>query len=151
MEIRVKKIIDDIILMNDLDKDVAMKLEIFNEEQLHVIEEMLLYNVNLIDYFAAHNDYNADQMYEIFDGAKSGLDYTHYLDREYNYLQMRIIKFGLQMGVDISKYADFRFSWDQMYQIYWGLVEGINVDNYADYGLSVYEMIRIRKELMSAA
>ena len=148
MEIRVRRLIDDIAMINDLSDEQKSKLEVFDIEQLHVIEEILLFGVeNLVEYFCVHHQYNADQMYEIYDAARLGLDYTILLDENYNYLQMRIIKFGLQMNIDISKYDDFKFTWDQMYQIYAGLIQGVNVDEYADYGLSVYEMIRIRKQL----
>jgi len=147
MEIKKKRLIEDIKLFNeDID---AKKLEVFDIDQLKVIEEMLMFGVDMIDFFSV-NLYTPDQMSEILDAVRLGLDYDVLLNQNMNGLQLRILKYGLQMGIDISKYNDYRFDWDQMYQIYYGLVSGIDVSSYADYNIPVLDMIKIRKQLMAA-
>lgn len=56
-------------------------------------------------------EYDADQVYEIFAGIKSGVDYKKYLDKDISSELMGIIRHALQLGLDISvdvRNDDFR-------------------------------------------
>lgn len=127
------------------------RLECFSVDLLKVIFEGLLRGVDLIDFFIEHNWYTADEMAEIIDGAAKGVDYTVYAIPDYaNEMQMMLIKDGMIENINYSLYADPKYSWKHMYYIKKGLEENINVYRYLDPNLSIMEVIRIRKELLSA-
>ena len=61
--------------------------------------------------------YSKDQIYEIEEGLKAGLDVSRYADKELFATQMRQIRFGLREGLNVSLYAKREFDWFQMEEI----------------------------------
>ena len=136
------KIVDEIKFL--FDKDVnADNLSI---DQLEMIFEGLLCGIDTIDLFE-DGLYNPDQMNEIIDGIRKGIDITYILYNKYNYLQMKIIKDTLCDNIDPEPMLSDVFDWDQMYQIRLGLLNNIDVTYYNDPSINVTDMIKIRKQL----
>jgi uncharacterized protein (DUF342 family) len=86
-----------------------------------------------------------DQINEIEEGIRDGLDVSIYAHKEYLAIQMRQIRFGLQEGLPVEKYAGFYYDWFQMEEIRKGLKAGIDVDKYAFPDIPYDTMRQIRK------
>lgn len=90
-----------------------------------------------------------DQMNEIEEGIRAGLDTTVYARTEFLAIQMRQIRFGLLSGVAVEKYASPDYDWFQMEEIRKGLEAGLDVEKYASPQLSYDTMRQIRKGLLN--
>lgn len=88
--------------------------------------------------------YSKDQIYEIEEGLKAGLDVSRYADKELFATQMRQIRFGLQEGLEVSLYASREYDWFQMEEIRLGLKDGLKVALYANPSISYEQMRQIR-------
>ena len=88
-----------------------------------------------------------DQIQEIEEGLKSGLNVKVYAKKDFLSIQMRQIRLGLLAGLPVEKYASADYDWLQMEEIRKGLSEGINVDVYAYPEISYDKMQQIRKGL----
>ncbi len=89
----------------------------------------------------------ADQIREIEEGRKAGLDTSLYDRKEFLAIQMRQIRLGLAEGLDVSVYARPEYDWFQMEEIREGLKQGVAVDKYASPEISYDRMRQIRKGL----
>lgn len=92
--------------------------------------------------------FNKDQLDELEDGLKKGLNVEKYADKRFNDCQMHQIKEGLEAGVNVDYYTNPDFDIFQMYEIKEGLKVGIDPSEYADpaYCWEYMEEIRDRLE-----
>lgn len=88
-----------------------------------------------------------DQVNEIEEGIKAGLDVAVYTKKDYLAIQMRQIRFGLMDGLAVEKYASKDYDWFQMEEIRKGLKAGIKVESYASPDVPYDTMREIRKGL----
>lgn len=93
--------------------------------------------------------FDKNQLEEIQEGLKSGVDISVYADPKFDWYQMMEIRYGLESGVDVSQYADPKFGDGQMREILDGLEHGIDVSVYADPKFDKWQMAEIRKGLKS--
>ncbi len=93
-------------------------------------------------------EFSTDQLVEIEEGKKSGVDTSVYAKPEYLAIQMRQIRFGLEEGLNVSAYLDPKFDWFQMFEIRLGLEDKINVSPYAKPEVPYEKMRQVRKGLM---
>ena len=146
-------LIKDFRIMYDLSDEDANTLSHFNADQLKEIFAGLLCGaeepVKFIMNFNAET-FDANQIAEIIDGGKKGLNYREYVNPCYNYLQMKLIKDGMLAKINYSAYANPNLTWEQMFQIKKGLEEGLNVLLFNNPNLSLMEMIKIRRSLLEA-
>lgn len=59
-------------------------------------------------------DYTPDQLMELHEGAKNGVDISIFAEPAFDCLQMRMIRWGLEEGLDARKYAHSDMSLTQM-------------------------------------
>ena len=92
--------------------------------------------------------FNKDQLDELEDGLKKGLNVEKYADKRFNDCQMHQIKEGLEAGVNVDYYTNPDFDIFQMYEIKEGLKAGIDPSEYTDpaYCWEYMEEIRERSE-----
>lgn len=91
--------------------------------------------------------FSINQLSEIEEGLKSGIDVSLYARKEFYAIQMRQIRLGLEEGIDVKKYALPEYDWFQMEEIRKGLSEGLNVSVYANPDVTYDRMRQIRKGL----
>ena len=91
--------------------------------------------------------FNKDQLDELEDGLKKGLDVEKYADKRFNDCQMHQIKDGLEAGVNVDYYINPDFDIFQMYEIKEGLKAGIDPSEYADPAYCWEYMEEIRERL----
>ena len=89
-------------------------------------------------------EFNEDQLFEIFYSIEKGVDISIYVSPYFNESQMQQIRFGLIDGVDVSIYAKPEFNADQMEQIRWGLKDRVDVSVYAIPEINHNKMNEIR-------
>ena len=116
-----ERIVDEIALLFDKQIDISEELTL---DQLGIIFEGLLYGLDVIQRFAC-SPYDYDQMNEILDGMRKGIDTDIYSNPSYNYLQMKIIKDTLYDNLDANILLEDNYSWEQMYQLRLGLLDGL--------------------------
>lgn len=92
--------------------------------------------------------YTLDQIHEIEQGQRDGLNPALYADRTYFAIQMRQIRLGLMEGLPVELYAKPDYDWFQMEEIRLGLSAGIDVDKYADAEIPYDVMRQVRLGLM---
>lgn len=90
-----------------------------------------------------------DQIHEIREGLKAGLDVSNYAKKEFLFIQMRQIRLGLLEGLPVEKYARPEYDWLQMEEIRKGLSQGVDVGIYADPEIPYDTMHQIRSGLQS--
>ncbi len=112
----------------------------YTPDQLAEIEEGRKSGIDTSRY--ENPKYLAIQMREIRLGLEGGLDVDFMCDPDMDWLQMQEIRKGLQEGVDVSKYAFPDLRHNVMRQIRHGLREGVDVTPYIDYPAAVIEQIR---------
>lgn len=88
-----------------------------------------------------------DQIYEIEEGMKNGLDVSVYAHREYFALQMRQIRLGMMEGLAIEEYTDAGYDWFQMEEIRKGLRKHLDIGLYSSPDIPYDKMRQIRKGL----
>lgn len=91
--------------------------------------------------------FNKDQLDELEDGLKKGLDVEKYADKRFNDCQMHQIKEGLEDGVNVDYYTNPDFDIFQMYEIKEGLKAGIDPSEYTDPAYCWEYMEEIRERL----
>lgn len=146
-------LIKDFRIIYELSDQDAIKLSKFNAEQLKEIFAGLLCGAEEPVKFIMSLDaqtFDSDQISEIIDGGKKGLNYREYVNPCYNYLQMKLIKDGMLAKINYSAYTNPNLTWEQMFQIKKGLEEGLNVLLFNNPNLSLMEMIKIRRSLLEA-
>lgn len=89
-------------------------------------------------------EFNEDQLFEIFYSVEKGVDISIYVSPYFNEFQMQQIRFGLIDGVDVTVYLNPEFNADQMEQIRWGLKNRVDVSVYARPEINHSEMNEIR-------
>lgn len=132
-------------LENGLNITRYVKNENYTYEQLFQIYQGLKDGLNVPLY--SNPNYSALQMDEIRRGLKDGLDAYIYAKQYFNWMQMYQIRLGLGYKLDVSIYAKSIYEWEKMYQIMLGLKDGLDVSSYADPSLSLNEMVSIRLSL----
>ena len=91
--------------------------------------------------------FSKDQISEIEEGRKSGIDTSVYEKVEYLAIQMRQIRLGLTEGLNVSFYANPEYDWFQMEEIRQGLKQGLNVTSYASVNIPYEKMRQLREGL----
>lgn len=91
--------------------------------------------------------FNKDQLDELEDGLKKGLNVGKYADKRFNDCQMCQIKEGLEAGVNVDYYTNPDFDIFQMYEIKEGLKAGIDPSEYTDPAYCWEYMEEIRERL----
>ena len=87
--------------------------------------------------------FTKDQLNEIEEGRKSGIDTSVYEKVEYLAIQMRQIRLGLTEGLNVSFYANPEYDWFQMEEIRLGLKAGLNVTSYASVNIPSILLLRL--------
>ena len=91
--------------------------------------------------------FKRDQINEIVEGMKAGIDTSIYRNKEYFAIQMLQIRLGLTEGIPVEKDAATKYDWFQMEEIRKGLLAGVNVDVYAFPDIPYDTMRQLRKGL----
>lgn len=91
--------------------------------------------------------FERDQIDEIEEGIRAGVDTSIYRKKEYLAIQMLQIRLGLMEGLPVEKYATAEYDWFQMEEIRKGLSAGLNVEIYAFPDIPYDTMRQIRKGL----
>ncbi len=91
--------------------------------------------------------FSIDQVNEIIEGQKAGLNVAIYANPQYNAIQMRQIRLGLSEKLPVEKYADAGYDWFQMEEIREGLRAGVDTSMYASKDVPYEVMRQLRKGL----
>lgn len=91
--------------------------------------------------------FSVNQLKEIEEGLKEGIDVDIYARLEFVSIQMNQIRLGLKEGLDVSVYARPEYDWFQMEEIRKGLLNHVKVSIYANPSVSYDRMRQIRKGL----
>lgn len=107
-----------------------------------------------IDYTKLHIEleekgYTGDQIKEIVEGHREGLDVSLYSNPKYMSIQMHQIRLGLLENLEAKRYANPEFDWFQMEEIRKGMKEGVNIEVYASPEISFDRMHQIRQGLVA--
>lgn len=116
----------------------------FTRDQLMEIEEGKRQGVNVSLY--ANTDFLAIQMREIRLGLVDRLPVEIYADKDYDWFQMEEIRLGLKSGVDVSKYADKDIDFDVMREIRLGFAQGIDLSFAKKYKAGIVKQIRLAEK-----
>lgn len=92
-------------------------------------------------------EFTRDQMNEINEGLRAGLDVAAYAQKEFLAIQMHEIRLGMLAGVDVSCYAKPEYDWFQMEEIREGLKSGVDITKFASPELPYDKMRQIRRGL----
>lgn len=125
--------------------NIKSYIQEFNEDQLFEIFYSVEKGVDISIYVSPY--FNEFQMQQIRFGLIDGVDVTVYLNPEFNEDQMMVIRWGLQNRVDTSIYATTEFTADQMEEIFFGIENNIDVSSYLNPDIDWEEMRRIRLKL----
>lgn len=112
----------------------------FSPDQLKEIEEGIREGLNVALY--ADKDYLALQMREIRLGLQGNLPVERYAGKEFDWLQMQELRLGLQSGVDIGKYDDPAIPFDVMKQIRRGLEQGMDLSQLKSFPAGILQELR---------
>lgn len=82
------------------------------------------------------NVFTEDQLLEIEEGKKEGLDVEKYARPEFLAIQMREIRLGLLKKLPVEVYARTEYDWFQMQELRLGLEKGLDVKKYAEPKIS---------------
>jgi len=91
--------------------------------------------------------FERNQINEIEEGIRAGIDTSIYSKKEYFALQMHQIRLGLMEGLPVELYASTNYDWFQMEEIRLGLSGGLDVALYAFPDVPYETMRQIRKGL----
>jgi len=91
--------------------------------------------------------FERDQINEIEEGIRAGVDTSIYSKKEYFAIQMHQIRLGLIEGLPVEMYASTDYDWFQMEEIRLGLSEGLDASLYAFPDVPYHTMRQIRKGL----
>lgn len=103
--------------------------------------------MNITEQQLEKQGFTRDQIQEIEEGLKDGLDVNLYAKKEFLSIQMRQIRLGLLDGLPAQRYARPEYDWFQMEEIRKGMVDGVNIEVYASPKISFDRMHQIRKGL----
>lgn len=108
--------------------------------------DMIIYGLtlNVANIKSYIQEFNEDQLFEIFYSIEKGVDISIYVSPYFNEFQMQQIRFGLIDEVDVTVYLNPEFDADQMEQIRIGEIKGLDVTIYAHPKNSWVEMSKIR-------
>ena len=93
--------------------------------------------------------FSRNQLREIDEGRKAGLDVSIYAKEEYTAMHMEQIRLGMMDGLPVERYADPEFDWFQMQQIRIGMKEGVDYERYAKPEIPYAKMCQMRKGLLA--
>jgi len=91
--------------------------------------------------------FERDQINEIAEGIRAGIDTSIYSRKEYFALQMQQLRLGLTEKLPVEMYASTDYDWFQMEEIRLGLSEGLDASLYAFPDVPYNTMRQIRKGL----
>ena len=91
--------------------------------------------------------FSQEQIEEIEEGRKAGIDTSIYEKKEFMAIQMCQIRWGLMERIPVVFYAKPEYDWFQMEQIRKGLKAGVDIKVYASAQRPYYKMREIRKGL----
>lgn len=94
-------------------------------------------------------EFTTDQLKEIEEGRKAGIDVSVYENPGYLAIQMHEIRLGLLENLPVDIYAHPDFDWFQMEEIRKGLERKVDVTRYADASIPFEVMRQIRKGLQA--
>ncbi len=92
-------------------------------------------------------DFTQNQLEEIEEGYRKGLDIAVYARKDFLALQMRQIRLGLEAGLPVEAYANKQFDWFQMEEIRKGLRDHLDISVYAKPEIPYDIMQQLRKGL----
>ena len=92
--------------------------------------------------------YTQDQIDEISQGEKAGLDVSVYADKDFLAIQMHQIRRGMMEGLPVQIYARKDYDWFQMGEIRQGLLDKVDVSLYASPDIPYDKMRQVRQGLM---
>lgn len=93
--------------------------------------------------------FTQDQIREIQEGEKAGIDTSLYARREFFAIQMRQIRLGLMEHLPVEEYAKLDYDWFQMEEIRKGLQAGVDISQYAFPNVTYDKMRQVRKGLLA--
>lgn len=127
-----------------------LKYPNLNEDKIDVIIYGLTLNISnsKINYYINQN-FNIEELFEIFKGLESGVDVSIYAKPEYDERQMQEIREGLEQKLNVEIYLTPKFTGNQMYEIRVGLENNIDVSIYANPKYSEKEMNKICLSLLT--
>lgn len=120
--------------------DIAPISREFTEDQLREIDEGRKAGINVVLY--ARPELLAIQMHEIRLALEAQLPIGKYANVDYDWFQLREIRLGLEHGVDVRKYAHPTVSFAVMKQIRRGLEEGIDLSKGRNFSAGVLRELR---------
>ena len=120
-----------------------LKYPKLSDGKIDIIIYGLTLNVPNIKSYINQN-FNQDQLFEIFYSIEKGVDISWYDKPQFDYQQMEQIRYGLENNVDVKIYADPEYNHEQMKQIRWRLENGLKVSVYANPKISNHKMNEIR-------
>lgn len=94
-------------------------------------------------------EFTTDQLKEIEEGRKAGIDVSVYENPGYLAIQMHEIRLGLLENLPVDIYAHPDFDWFQMEEIRKGLERKVDISKYADASIPFDVMRQIRKGLQA--
>lgn len=103
--------------------------------------------MNITEQQLEEQGFTKDQIQEINEGLKDGLDVEPYAKKEFLSIQMHQIRLGLLDGLPVERYARPEYDWFQMEEIRKGMMDGVNIDLYASQEISFDRMHEIRMGL----
>lgn len=93
--------------------------------------------------------FSQNQLREINEGRKAGLDVSIYAKEEYTVMHMEQIRLGMMDGLPVERYANPEFDWFQMQEIRIGMKDGVDYERYAKPEIPYAKMRQMRKGLMA--
>lgn len=93
------------------------------------------------------NGFLGNQLEQIEEGRREGLDVSVYAKEEYTAMHMQQIRIGLLEGLPVERYANPAYDWFQMEEIRKGLREGVDIELYASPEIPYEKMRQVRKGL----
>ena len=94
-------------------------------------------------------EFTTDQLKEIEEGRKAGIDVSVYENPGYLAIQMHEIRLGLLENLPVDIYAHPDFDWFQMEEIRKGMERKVDISKYADASIPFDVMRQIRKGLQA--
>lgn len=103
-------------------------------------EELKNLNIDL-------SEFTADQIEEIKQGLKEGLDVSVYAKKEFLAAQMMQLRLGLENNISVLPYCDPQFDWFQMEEIRKGIERHVDYESFARPEYPYAVMRELRKAL----
>ena len=84
-----------------------------DRQSIQVVMFALAENLKEIDNYL-NSGFDSNQLYEIYDGLKEGVDVSIYAKEEFTDSQMQEIRIGLREGLNVEIYANPEYPWGLM-------------------------------------